>query len=146
VKILKNIENFDIFHAVSGVDAQNVAGTSVNIGTRLTQPRSHKVQSKVYFIACADFIKIGVSDNPRRRIAHLQSSSPFDLELLGDVPGDAEEEIRIQGKFAKHHVRGEWFRKHSDIIDYIAYRNRRTGLRKGNQPLQNLNGRDWIWL
>jgi hypothetical protein len=144
---LKNNDYFDISHAVSSTETQNIAGTGIKTDTWLTRLQRRKnTKSKVYFIACGDFIKIGVSANPPRRVAELQSSSPFDIELLGDFTGDAQDELRIQGKFAKHHVRGEWFRKHNDILYYIAYRNRRTGPRKGNQPYQNLNHRDWIWL
>jgi hypothetical protein len=145
MEILENKQISRKSHASSVASEQNIAGTGGEIDTRLTQPRSANVHSRVYFIEGGDFIKIGVSANPIDRLAALQTSTPFDLKLLADFPGDASEEFRIQGAFAHLHVRGEWFRRHPAILDYVESRKRKKGVRQRKRH-QNLNGRDWIWL
>ncbi len=74
--------------------------------------------SFVYFLRLGDFVKIGVSTNPRARIQHLQTGVPFgDFELLGFHPGTKEHEHHLHKKFAQFHHRREWFRSHESVLD-----------------------------
>jgi hypothetical protein len=66
--------------------------------------------SRVYFIEAHDGpIKIGVAQNPMNRLRSLQTGHPFELQLLGTIPGNATDEKRLHHRFSKYHLRGEWF-------------------------------------
>jgi hypothetical protein len=89
-------------------------------------------QSHVYFIRGGDFIKIGVSGDPLGRLADLQVSSPYLLELIAVIPGNRDEEFEIQKLFLDLYVRGEWFRDDPSIHAFLRdgskkkRRNRKT--------------------
>ncbi len=59
------------------------------------------------------FVKIGVTVDPRRRLRQLQVMSPYELRLLGALPGDHERAMHM--RFRKRQVRGEWFRASPEI-------------------------------
>ena len=62
-------------------------------------------------------IKIGMtSGDPGTRVRELQVASPEKLHLLGCVRGI---ESDIHGRFARHHISGEWFHPHSDILKFV---------------------------
>lgn len=76
----------------------------------------------VYFIRCCIVgtgqevgpIKIGVSNNPKKRMNDLQTSNPFRLEIVESVEFQNERqafalEKKIHHKFRKKRLRGEWF-------------------------------------
>jgi hypothetical protein len=75
--------------------------------------------TKVYFIECGDFVKIGYSANPELRLAALQVSTPHQMRLLGTIAGDHEVESRLHQICRVHHHKGEWFRKTGTILGYI---------------------------
>lgn len=66
----------------------------------------------IYFIRAVNSgaIKIGVSNDPRRRLESMQTGSPEPLELLGVLPGGVDEERRLHQRFAAYRIHGEWFR------------------------------------
>lgn len=86
----------------------------------------------IYFIEArlCRAIKIGWATDPKKRLANLQSVCPDQLELLFSEPGNGREEADLHAKFARHRMRGEWFKAHPDIWDEI---NRR---RLRNEPKQ----------
>lgn len=57
------------------------------------------------------FIKIGRSNNPRTRVADLQTACPYDLGVIGviDTADATETERRIHERYADQQVRGEWY-------------------------------------
>jgi transcriptional regulator with XRE-family HTH domain len=78
---------------------------------------------RVYFLQClpAGPIKIGVVfADLRQRITEIQVNCPFPLKLLGTVPGDKTEELRIQRLLAEWNKRGEWFEPHPRCLSIIA--------------------------
>lgn len=80
-----------------------------------------KADPFVYFLAAADFIKIGTTTgNPRKRIKELQTGCPFDIELRAYVPGGVDVERGYHERFAALRVRGEWFRHEGDLAAHIA--------------------------
>lgn len=81
-----------------------------------------KPDNFVYFIATKDrsMVKIGISTNPRKRLASIQSHSPLAVELLASVPGTIEDERGLHTKFLEHHSHGEWFRGHEDVLSSIT--------------------------
>lgn len=76
--------------------------------------------TKIYFIRCGEFVKIGKAKNPFHRKHNLQIGSPFLLELLGWFEAEASEEQRLHQKLLGHHVRGEWFRWCDEIEKIVA--------------------------
>lgn len=72
----------------------------------------------VYFIGNGNGqVKIGYSKEPFKRLASLQTASPYRLELLAIVPGTEETEDQLHRKFASYRLAGEWFTL-SDSIRY----------------------------
>ena len=65
----------------------------------------------IYLIEAGDnqFLKIGFTKNPGKRLSTLQSGNPLTLCIVSLVKGDKQLEARLHKKFAKGKVRGEWF-------------------------------------
>jgi hypothetical protein len=67
----------------------------------------------VYFIQCTKTkaVKIGISNNPLRRLSALQTGYPFDLILLRVIktPAPRKLEKLLHKKMEDFHLRGEWF-------------------------------------
>jgi excisionase family DNA binding protein len=72
---------------------------------------------KTYFIASSTAIKIGVSQNPFKRMARLQTSHDEKLEVLGVLNGNREAEIH--GLFPSLRLQGEWFRIAPPLVKWI---------------------------
>lgn len=68
----------------------------------------------VYFIETEDgqFVKIGYSTRPYRRLSQLGTLRPGNhaLRLIGWMPGTIQTERWLQGKFTADRDNGEWFR------------------------------------
>lgn len=63
-------------------------------------------------------VKVGVSMDIRRRLCHLQTASPYPLEIAyaGQIDGDAKSlERRVHGFLYEHHMTGEWFNVAPDV-------------------------------
>lgn len=71
---------------------------------------------RVYAVLCEESsaVKIGVSDDPERRVSRLQCANPHDLILLGYVDGGHDLERKIHKYLADYRMRGEWFRYEGD--------------------------------
>lgn len=78
----------------------------------------------VYFIRCANFVKIGRSISIEQRMAMLAGSVPFRLELIGFIQCEyallGPTERGLQHRFAGLRERGEWFRLETPLVDFIA--------------------------
>lgn len=76
------------------------------------------LDQRVYFIQSGHNgpIKIGISDNPKARRAHMQTASHEPLRLLGDLPGGAEREKQLHAYLSAHRIRGEWFSPHPVVL------------------------------
>lgn len=79
----------------------------------------------IYFVQSeADgAIKIGMSNNPLKRLSSLQSGSPATLHLLGIMKcgfKSYETEQQLHDKFKHLSIHGEWFRPGEDLIGFIA--------------------------
>jgi hypothetical protein len=64
---------------------------------------------KTYFIHSPEqaAIKIGISENPKNRLAALATSNPSPLKMIATLNGNHE--YSLHRKFEKHRLRGEWF-------------------------------------
>lgn len=79
---------------------------------------SQEYSSSVYFIQRGEGgpIKIGVSTDVATRLRSLQAKSSELLVLLGTLPGGAELEQALHGRFRDQKVEGEWFRLSPELL------------------------------
>lgn len=63
------------------------------------------------------YLKIGRSNNPVKRCASLQTSSPLLLSILYTIPGKGGVESSLHSKFSTLREKGEWFRYDNRIIE-----------------------------
>ena len=93
--------------------------------------RKHRPQVKhknstmpayVYVMECQGFYKIGVAGSPKKRLTECQTGNPFEIKLLSSFPTDDPYgvERHIHGLLVSLHVRGEWFKLPSDIVDRLT--------------------------
>jgi hypothetical protein len=67
-------------------------------------------------------IKIGMCRSPHsfcNRLAGLQIGSADELKPLGFAEGGWKEEQSLHARFGHLRIRGEWFKDHSDLREYI---------------------------
>lgn len=76
--------------------------------------------TSVYFIQSPHAIKIGRSNDSKRRLAVLQTSQSEPLRLVACTPGGRELETEYHRQFAKHRLHGEWFSPAPEILAEIA--------------------------
>src|SRR5262245_52125336 len=78
-------------------------------------------ESFLYFIEAVDteFIKIGRSVNPERRLAQLSTGSPNKLVILGKISGGAALEADLHKRFGLSRAKGEWFKTTRELRDFI---------------------------
>ena len=80
---------------------------------------------KCYFILCDGYIKVGRSNNPKERARNIQTGNPHDVKLLGYIENEKSYcknvELDVQTTLTKHgyHIRGEWFKAESEVLEYI---------------------------
>lgn len=80
-----------------------------------------RFRSWIYFIqAESGPIKIGLTTDTHKRVGKLQCGNHETLTLLARTPGRASDEKRLHTRFAEHHIRGEWFKPHADILALVA--------------------------
>lgn len=64
--------------------------------------------------------KIGLSTNPRRRLAQLQTSSPALLTVEAVFAGDRNVEQSLHSRFAASRLEGEWFAESTDLLEWLT--------------------------
>lgn len=67
-----------------------------------------------------DLVKIGYSNNPIRRLWHLQNTNPYKLRLVLTVAGPPKLEQHWHGRFGLLRVRGEWFLREGALARLLA--------------------------
>ncbi len=80
---------------------------------------ARKRSAFVYFIQDDLQVKIGHSVNPRARLRELQCATHRVLKLLATCKGGQQRERLLHKKFAKHRLKGEWFKLSPQIAGYI---------------------------
>ena len=80
----------------------------------------------VYFISNKrkNVVKIGVASNPDKRLKTFQTANHEELIILRRIrlknPTEAFNfESVLHKKFRKYHIRGEWFKLTSTVLDFI---------------------------
>jgi hypothetical protein len=99
-------------------DGRAISVTGIILGSGLPSDRA----GQIYFIRCADFIKIGFTGpGPiNSRINNMRTGNPFEIELLKVVKGSRRREAKIHAKFASAKHRGEWFHATDELVAYIG--------------------------
>jgi hypothetical protein len=79
---------------------------------------------RLYFIqnTVTGNIKIGVSNDPNKRLRSLQTGSADSLVLLGALLTSELSEAKAHDMFRKHRIRGEWFKPRKSLRVFIEKR------------------------
>lgn len=77
------------------------------------------ITDMIYFLKGNDRVKIGYSHDPSERILSIQTSSPYELEVLLIIDGTQDEERELHAKFRNLRQSGEWFLFDEPIRNYI---------------------------
>ena len=64
-----------------------------------------------------DYVKIGYSVNPRKRIAELQCGNPRRLRMIGFIEGTQADEANMHSAYLEYNVMQEWFRATDGLIE-----------------------------
>ena len=96
-------------------------------GVRCRRPvtatyRSSSNRTRVYFIKCGAFVKIGRGKNPQARLDDLQIGNPEPLKIVFTIPGSALVEKAFHARFAAYRTTGEWFRVTGDLAAFMRKR------------------------
>ncbi|WP_078531189.1 GIY-YIG nuclease family protein [Streptomyces sp. PsTaAH-124] len=77
---------------------------------------------QVYLIGSPEspLVKIGYTDNPERRLRHLQTGSPLPLQLLALFEGGCITEAALHRRFADKRRHGEWFDLGPDPVGAVS--------------------------
>lgn len=73
----------------------------------------------VYFIQCGEYVKIGFTNNLKKRFQGLRISNPHDLKILAVIEGDRSKEREMHQTFHADWVRGEWYLLSSAIQAFL---------------------------
>lgn len=79
-------------------------------------------KERVYLIGSpgSPLVKIGWTDNPERRLRHLQTGSPVPLKLLALFEGGHIVEAELHRRFADKRQHGEWFDLGQDPVGVVS--------------------------
>lgn len=75
--------------------------------------------SLLYFIACRDRLKIGHSVSPHARASDLTGACPYQITIMGVLPGGRTEEQKIHWAMRRRHCHCEWFHM-DDLVEEIV--------------------------
>jgi hypothetical protein len=94
-----------------GIDPTTVVFLTVDIqsvreGLFPSPPRR---RGSVYFLRDGDAVKVGVSKDPKKRVASIASARPAPTQWVTDAPGEVWDEQRMHRALRAHRIRGEWF-------------------------------------
>lgn len=73
----------------------------------------------VYFLKAENRVKIGFAANPSKRIASIQTSSPFKLDVVLIIDGNFSTEQSVHKTFKEYRLTGEWFEFVDPIKKFI---------------------------
>lgn len=55
------------------------------------------------------------------RVRHISTGNPRRLRIVGIAPGDGKAHTMLREWFAAHHINGDWFARHGEIVSYINH-------------------------
>jgi hypothetical protein len=76
----------------------------------------------IYFIRSHRMgaIKIGFATDVEKRMRSLKTAIAGDIELLGTVAGNVDDERALHDRFSAYRISGEWFEPADEIITHIG--------------------------
>ena len=66
-------------------------------------------------------VKIGRAKDPEKRLRAMQTGSPLPLTLLAAAELPAGMERELHRELSRARVRGEWFRRTSDVLEAVDF-------------------------
>lgn len=63
----------------------------------------------IYVLRSDNLVKIGFSNDLRKRVQAIISTIPIAVEFVGHMPGGREVEAHLHSRFQAHRFSGEWF-------------------------------------
>lgn len=95
----------------------------------------------LYIIGNDDFLKVGVTNRPSRRLSELQDGAQQKLQLkeIWILPGANRSEVlayerEVHKRLRQHHVNGEWFRADRGVLSQAQH------------AIGNVCGDEAVWL
>ena len=84
----------------------------------------------VYFAACGEYVKVGFSTDPTKRLSHVLSDftlipegidRSYTVDLIASFPGTPYHERYHHSRISSHRVEGtrEWYYRTPDVLSYI---------------------------
>lgn len=84
---------------------------------------SAKLGTYIYFLTAKAEgfpIKIGITTNRFSRFSAIQTSLPYELDIIGFWPiRDQSVERALHSKFDRFRLRGEWFQRSDELLAFI---------------------------
>lgn len=76
----------------------------------------------VYFLRMGEDgpVKIGISSDVKKRVKTLQTAIPYELKLLGAIPGGARAEAFLHQLFDSYRLKGEWFTADPVLLSFLT--------------------------
>lgn len=95
--------------------------TEIEAFIKRQKRRRFAADSFIYFIQAGPRrpVKIGISNDPWKRIGRLQTGAPDTYQMLAIMPGGKDEEMELHARFAPDRIRGEWFHKSRELAGFI---------------------------
>jgi len=85
---------------------------------------SHRERKRNYVSSITDYHKIGIAENPEKRLTTLQSGSPHKLELVTTISTKNAEDLEreLHMLFKEQKFSGEWFNlNHNQVNSLKAF-------------------------
>lgn len=79
-------------------------------------------EKEIYFIYDGKYVKMGMSENPRKRLKELQTGNPNQMILLHSFIGNDECYEAIQEEFKEYNYRSEWYCFDGELKKFIDSR------------------------
>lgn len=110
LRVLRGQEKDQLFEVIH-IDGEVGHQKDRSHGAPIASAQTPSIGEMVYVVQSGDDgpIKIGFSNDIKRRLLQLQGSHPYRLRLLASFVGGEALERRLHEKFKFHRMQGEWF-------------------------------------
>lgn len=103
----------DLYYALNGSAPHRALLDGMDMTTK---------SKDVYFITDGEYVKVGMANDVRVRLNQMQTGNPKQLKIATVIEyGDAEMEHHLHTRYAKQHVRGEWYKLSKEMLEDIKY-------------------------
>ena len=100
-------------------ELNHLTGLAAYAKAVMPTPRPTREKKFLYFIRCADTVKIGVSNCPWQRRNQLQTAAPSKLVLMSQIEKASDREKECHERLAHLRLHGEWFHLTDEVYDLI---------------------------